>query len=101
MIFLRQPRVGGVVHIRGYIARADSVTENAIGAEFGGKGFGVFKPALADLAVEKLAPISGEMKRLMDDPAEIDRILLAGASTATRSYWNCLFLLLPWLADGS
>ena len=37
---------------------------------------------LADLAVEKLAPISGEMARLMQDPAEIDRILGKGADKA-------------------
>ncbi len=41
-----------------------------------------FKPALADLAVEKLAPISDEMTRLMADPAEIDRILRKGAERA-------------------
>ncbi len=34
-----------------------------------------FKPALADLAVEKLAPINAEMRRLMADPAHIDAIL--------------------------
>ena len=37
---------------------------------------------LADLAVEKLAPISGEMARLMQDTAEIDRILAGGAARA-------------------
>ena len=42
--------------------------------EMAGKPFSEFKPRLADLAVEKLAPISSEMSRLMKDPAEIDRI---------------------------
>ena len=51
-------------------------------AEHGGAQFGTFKPALADLAVAKLSPISGEMARLMDDPAEIDRILAKGAQQA-------------------
>ncbi|MDP2087097.1 MAG: tryptophan--tRNA ligase, partial [Gemmobacter sp.] len=50
--------------------------------EFGGKGFGVFKPALADLAVSVLSPISTEMSRLMQDPAEIDRLLGRGADRA-------------------
>ncbi|HEY0275410.1 MAG TPA: tryptophan--tRNA ligase [Paenirhodobacter sp.] len=50
--------------------------------EFGGQGWGVFKPALADLAVAKLEPISTEMARLMNDPAEIDRILTQGAVKA-------------------
>lgn len=51
-------------------------------AEVGGQQFGTFKPLLADLAVAKLAPISSEMARLMDDPAEIDRILAKGAEQA-------------------
>ena len=51
-------------------------------AEFGGQGFGVFKPRLADLAVAQLSPITSEMHRLMADPAEIDRILGAGADRA-------------------
>ena len=34
------------------------------------------------MAVAKLAPISDEMKRLMDDPAEIDRKLARGAQRA-------------------
>jgi tryptophanyl-tRNA synthetase len=50
--------------------------------EVGGQQFGQFKPALAELAVEKLAPISGEMTRLMSDPAELDAILARGAERA-------------------
>lgn len=64
-----------------YAALADSTPADVI-AEFGGKGFSVFKPALADLAVSKLEPISREMARLMADPAEIDRILGEGAAHA-------------------
>jgi tryptophanyl-tRNA synthetase len=55
---------------------ADVLTEHE------GAMFGHFKQALADLAVDRLAPISGEMARLMDDPAEIDRILARGAERA-------------------
>lgn len=50
--------------------------------EMGGKAFSEFKPLLADLAVEKLAPISVEMARLMQDVAEIDRILTDGSQRA-------------------
>ncbi len=49
---------------------------------FAGKGFGVFKPALADALVARLAPISADMRRLMADPAEIDAILRDGADRA-------------------
>ncbi len=51
-------------------------------AEFGGKGFGVFKPALADLAVARLGPVAQKMRRLMADPAEVDRVLQDGAARA-------------------
>ena len=64
-----------------YAALSDHSAEQVIG-EFAGQQFGQFKPALVDLAVAKLAPISTEMARLMDDPAEIDRIMTAGAGRA-------------------
>ncbi|MEP5732103.1 MAG: tryptophan--tRNA ligase [Sulfitobacter sp.] len=50
--------------------------------DVGGQQFGTFKPALAELAVAKLSPISSEMARLMADPTEIDRILAKGANQA-------------------
>jgi len=50
--------------------------------EFGGGQFSSFKEALTGVAVEKLGPISAETKRLMDDPAHIDRILADGAARA-------------------
>ena len=66
----------------GIYAALAGVAEQQVLAEFAGQGFGVFKPRLADLAVEKLGPIGGEMRRLLADPAEIDRILAAGAERA-------------------
>lgn len=51
--------------------------------DFGGAQFSVFKNALADLAVAKLTPIASEMRRLLSDPAEIDRILKRGAERAS------------------
>ena len=64
-----------------YAALADKSVDDVL-AEFGGKGWGTFKPALAELAVEVLAPIAGEMRRLVDDPGEMDRILRDGADRA-------------------
>jgi tryptophanyl-tRNA synthetase len=49
---------------------------------FGGQQFSVFKPALADLAVEKLAPIAGEMRRISDDRAYVDAVLRDGGERA-------------------
>lgn len=74
-----RPEARNLVNI--YAALSDSSTDAVI-AEFAGQQFGVFKPRLADLAVSRLAPISSEMSRLMQDPAEIDRILARGANRA-------------------
>src|SRR5262249_2988953 len=46
--------------------------------EFGGSQFSAFKKALAELCSARLGPIAEETKRLMSDPAEIDRILADG-----------------------
>ena len=64
-----------------YAALQDIPVESAL-RDVGGQQFGTFKAALAALAVEKLAPISAEMSRLMADTAEIDRILADGAAQA-------------------
>lgn len=64
-----------------YAVLTDRSVDDVLG-EFGGQGFGVFKPALAEAAVEFIAPISGEYARLVADPAEIDRQLVKGAERA-------------------
>ena len=74
-----RPEARNLVDI--YAALNDE-TPDAVITEYAGAGWGRFKPALADLAVAKLAPISDEMVRLMNDPAEIDRILASGAERA-------------------
>jgi tryptophanyl-tRNA synthetase len=74
-----RPEARNLVDI--YAALSDSDPE-AVLRDHAGAGWGTFKPALADLAVEKLAPISGEMKRLMAAPDEIDAILARGAEKA-------------------
>ena len=63
-------------------ATLDDTTPEAVLAQYPNAGWGTFKPALADLAVTKLAPIADEMARLMNDPAEIDRVLADGAERA-------------------
>jgi tryptophanyl-tRNA synthetase len=65
-----------------YAALAE-ISREAVLAEFGGQQFSVFKPALADLAVEKLAPIAGEMRRISADPAYVDSVLSDGGRRAS------------------
>ncbi|MCW5719481.1 MAG: tryptophan--tRNA ligase [Bauldia sp.] len=66
----------------GIYAALAGVTKEEVMRQYGGAQFSAFKPALADLAVARLAPIASEMRRLMADPAEIDRILADGAERA-------------------
>ncbi len=64
-----------------YAALADESVEKVL-TEVGGKQFSEFKPMLVERAVEKLSPISAEMRRLMDDKTEIDKVLEGGAKRA-------------------
>ncbi len=74
-----RPEARNLVNI--YAALSDSSAAQVL-AEVGGKQFGEFKPMLAELAVEKLSPISSEMARLMGEQSEIDQILARGAEKA-------------------
>ena len=74
-----RPEVANLVGI--YSALAD-MSEQAVLDQYSGQGFGVFKPALADLTVDKLRPVSDLMHRYLGDPDEIDRIFAAGADRA-------------------
>ena len=64
-----------------YAALSGETTAEVL-SRFGGQGFSALKPALADLAVEKLAPVSTEMRRLTADPGHIDAVLRSGAERA-------------------
>ncbi|MBO9474635.1 tryptophan--tRNA ligase [Shimia sp. R10_1] len=74
-----RPEARNLVNI--YAGLSEQSVEQVL-ADVGGKQFSEFKPMLSELAVEKLAPISTEMARLMQDQAEIDKILALGAGQA-------------------
>ena len=74
-----RPEARNLVNI--YAALADSSVESVL-EHAGGKQFSEFKPMLVDLAVERLAPISSEMAKLMLDPSSIDQVLQNGAGRA-------------------
>ncbi len=52
--------------------------------DFNGKNFSGFKEKLSDLLVEKISPISKEIKRLLNDAKYLDNILLEGSQKADR-----------------
>jgi tryptophanyl-tRNA synthetase len=71
-----------VANLVGIYAALAEMSQAEVLKEFGGKGFGVFKPALAEVAVAKLAPIASEQRRLMGDLATLDAMLRDGAERA-------------------
>ncbi|MBD8553684.1 tryptophan--tRNA ligase [Rhizobium sp. CFBP 8762] len=74
-----RPEADNLVGI--YAALAGSSKADVL-REFGGVQFSVFKPALIELAVNVLSPITGEMRRLMEDTTHIDGILRQGGERA-------------------
>ena len=66
----------------GIYAALAGMTVDAVLAEYGGRGFVAFKPALADLTVAKLAPINADYVRLTADPGHLDAVLRDGAARA-------------------
>jgi tryptophanyl-tRNA synthetase len=75
-----RPEADNLVGIYGALA---GMTKAQVLAQYAGQGFGGFKPALADLAVASLGPITARMRALMDDPTEVDRVLARGAERAS------------------
>ena len=64
-----------------YAAMADTSID-AVLADFGGEGFGKFKPALGELLVESLSPINARFVELKQDRAALGAILAKGAEKA-------------------
>ncbi len=74
-----RPEAANLVSIYGALAEIDI---SDVLSQFGGRGFGVFKPALTDLAIAKLTPIQEKLKRLMSDQTSLDSLLSKGADRA-------------------
>ncbi|WP_274423555.1 tryptophan--tRNA ligase [Chelativorans sp. YIM 93263] len=64
-----------------YAALAGTTVQEVI-RDYGGRQFSEFKPALAELAVEKMAPINAEMRRISADPGYVDGVLREGGERA-------------------
>jgi tryptophanyl-tRNA synthetase len=74
-----RPEAANLVGI--YAAMAGRTAETVL-ADFAGKGFGAFKPALGELLVEQLAPINARFVELKADRAALDAILAKGGRKA-------------------
>tara|TARA_R100000049_G_C1938056_1_gene81954 strand:- start:899 stop:1594 length:696 start_codon:yes stop_codon:yes gene_type:complete len=64
-----------------YAALTDRSVDTVL-AEHGGQGFGAFKPALGEVLIETLRPISARFNQLLEDREALDAILARGAARA-------------------
>jgi tryptophanyl-tRNA synthetase len=71
-----------VANLVGIYSALSGETVDSVLSQFGGNGFGVFKPALIDVTVAHLSPITARYRDILADPAEIDRALASGADRA-------------------
>jgi tryptophanyl-tRNA synthetase len=74
-----RPEAANLVGVYGALAGKSGAE---VLGEFGGKGFGVFKPALSDLLVAKIGRIGAELRRLEADPGYLESVLKKGAEKA-------------------
>ena len=74
-----RPEADNLVGIYGAVT-GESVEQ--VLARFAGQGFGAFKPVLADAVIALVAPLRARLEQFRADPAELDRILAAGAERA-------------------
>lgn len=74
-----RPEANNLVGI--YAAMAGTSPADVL-AQFEGKGFGQFKPALGELLVETLSPMAARYRELREDGEALDAILAKGALKA-------------------
>jgi tryptophanyl-tRNA synthetase len=80
--FSDEPERAGVNNLLQIYELLTGRSRPEIEAHFAGKGYGVLKRELAEVVIEALRPIRERYYELMDDPAELDRILAIGAEQA-------------------
>ena len=73
----------GVSNLMSIYSACTGKTFEEIEAEFDGKGYGAFKPAVGEAVVETLRPIREESERLLKDKAYLESVYKAGAEKAS------------------
>ncbi|MGR0320293.1 tryptophan--tRNA ligase [Agromyces sp. ZXT2-3] len=73
----------GIANLLDIYATVTGRSIPALEAEYDGRGYGDLKKDLAEVVVERVAPIRERTLELMQDPAELDRLLAIGAEKAS------------------
>jgi tryptophanyl-tRNA synthetase len=72
----------GVSNLLSILAIVTGRTVDAVEADFDGLQYGALKGAVADAVVEAFRPVRERTLELLDDPAELDRLLAVNAARA-------------------
>jgi tryptophanyl-tRNA synthetase len=81
--FSDDPEKAGVNNLLGIYKAVTSKSNEDVEADFANaRGYGDLKVGVAEVVIDFLAPLQTRYKALMDDPAELDRILAIGAEQA-------------------
>jgi tryptophanyl-tRNA synthetase len=75
-------RKPGITNLLAILSSFSGTPIPALEQEFAGKGYGDLKGAVADAVVAELEPVRTRTLELLDDPAELDRLLAVGADRA-------------------
>ena len=78
---VKRPEAENLIGI--YSSLKNQNLENSVN-EFNGKNFSEFKEKLSDIIIEKIEPISKEIKKLLKDEKYLDSILLEGSDKADK-----------------
>ena len=83
IVFSEAPEKAGVNNLLGIYKAITGKSRAAVEADFAGaRGYGDLKMGVAEVVIDTLAPIRERYEQLMDDPAELDRLLAKGAEEA-------------------
>ena len=72
----------GVANLMSIMSALTGKSMDEITAEYDGKGYGVFKDAVADCVVATLEPIQNEYDRISNDKAYLEGIMVNGRERA-------------------
>lgn len=83
IVFSQDPEKAGVNNLLGIYKAVTGKSEADVLADFAdARGYGDLKKGVAEVVIDMLQPIQERYTQLMDDPAELDRLLAKGAEQA-------------------
>ncbi len=74
----------GVANLMSIMTALSGKTMDEVSAEYDGKGYGVFKDAVADCVISVLEPIQNEYDRISADKAYLEQVMVSGRERAAR-----------------